>query len=382
MEREELQQLIASAATLAAATILDNYMWKDDVETKSKGESNMASTRQRFHITLPNGEKVWLTGNTVADAFSSGLQKYGAMFSKPKEESTPEFGTYALEWLHTYKKPKLRQTTYRSYESQLTKHIIPFFKGKPVGTVTTADIQSFFNERGHLSKSSARQMRIILHEIFTGAIEDGYCSKDPTQSKRLSLPEKVTEREALSTSDFRDIISNLQNLKADDARLLALLMFTGMRRGEVLGLRWDDVDLEDGLIYVRRGVTFKSNQPIVGKTKSKAGIRSIPISHQLLPYLSQPEKGYIVGGGEEPITESTFDRAWQRIERTIDLHGATPHIFRHTYLTQLSSAGVAPKTIQAIAGHSDINITMNRYVHKLDEGILDAGKKFSELTFC
>jgi len=380
LEREELQQLIASAATLAAATILDNYIRNDAKTPYSEGERSMAS-KKRFHITLPTGEKVWISGDTVSDAFISGMQRYGSLYSASVASSnTPRFDIYAKEWLTTYKKPKLRQTTYRTYENQLAKHIVPFFGDMDVGAITTGDIQRFFNAKGDMSKSSVRQMRIILHEIFSGAIEDGYRDKDPTESKRLSLPERVTEREALSTNDYSDIIKDLCLLEEKDALLLALLMFTGMRRGEVLGLCWEDID--DSVIHIRRSVTFKGNQPIVGKTKSKAGIRDIPISHQLRPYLAKRSVGYVIGGGDEPITESTFDRAWQRIERTIDLHGATPHVFRHTYLTHLASTGATVKTIQAIAGHADIQTTMNRYVHRRSEDILDAGKKFGELTFC
>lgn len=381
MEREELQQLIASAATLAAATILDNYIRNEDGDVPySEGERNMAS-KKRFHITLPTGEKVWISGDTVSDAFISGMQKYGSLYSASvASNNTPRFDIYAKEWLTTYKKPKLRQTTYRTYENQLAKHILPFFGEMAIGDVTTSDIQRFFNSKSDMSKSSVRQMRIILHEIFSGSIEDGHRSKDPTESKRLSLPERVTEREALSTNDYSDIIKNLCLLEEKDALLLALLMFTGMRRGEVLGLCWEDID--DSVIHIRRSVTFKGNQPIVGKTKSKAGIRDIPISHQLRPYLAKRSVGYVIGDGEEPITESTFDRTWQRIERTIDLHGATPHVFRHTYLTHLASTGTTVKTLQAIAGHADIQTTMNRYVHRRSEDILDAGKKFGELTFC
>lgn len=87
--------------------------------------------------------------------------------------------------------------------------------------------------------------------------------------------------------------------------------------------------------------------------------------------------GFIVGSSDAPITESTFDRAWQRIDKTIDLHGATPHVLRHTYLTELAAAEVDVKTIQAIAGHADIRMTMDRYVDKRFEKIRQAGETFN-----
>ncbi|MBP3644834.1 MAG: tyrosine-type recombinase/integrase [Clostridia bacterium] len=90
--------------------------------------------------------------------------------------------------------------------------------------------------------------------------------------------------------------------------------------------------------------------------------------------------GYVIGGGEQPITESMFDHALERIGKTINLHGATPHVLRHTYLTMLGETGTNIKTIQAIAGHADIQTTMNRYVYSRNEKLLEAGRNFDHLT--
>ena len=335
------------------------------------------SERQRLHITLPTGEKVWITGKTPSDMIANALKKYGGGASAKKE--APAFCSYAKEWLVLYKKPKLRQTTYRTYENQLNKHILPFFGSMPISDITTNELQRFFNAKSDMSKSSVRQMRIILHEICAGAVEDGYLEKDPTLSKRLSLPDRVTEREALSMEEFHDIVSSMPRLEEKDALLLALLIFTGMRRGEVLGLRWEDIS--DDMIHIKRSITYKGNRPIVGKTKSKAGVREIPITAQLRPYIASRKTGYVIGDGQEPITESTYDRTWERIGKTINLHGATAHVLRHTFLTVLSSTGATVKTLQAIAGHADIQTTMNRYVHKVSEDVLQAGERFGQLTF-
>ena len=105
-----------------------------------------------------------------------------------------------------------------------------------------------------------------------------------------------------------------------------------MRRGEVLGLRWDDI--HNGMIHVKRNVTHpQRNQPEITTPKTKAGIRTIPIIEPLqkilTPYL---KSGYIIGG-EKPLTLSAYRAMWRRISTTIDMHGATPHTLRHSYLT-------------------------------------------------
>ncbi len=78
---------------------------------------------------------------------------------------------------------------------------------------------------------------------------------------------------------------------------------------------------------------------------------------------------YVVGGKPTPISEKTFIRMWQRIERTIDLHGATPHVFRHTYMTFAQRAQIPVKTLQAIGGYADLATLQDRYVHTQNEDI-------------
>lgn len=88
--------------------------------------------------------------------------------------------------------------------------------------------------------------------------------------------------------------------------------------------------------------------------------------------------GFIIGG-ETPITLSIHRRMMERINRTIDLHGASPHIFRHSYATLLNDAGASVKTIQSIIGHSDVQTTINRYVHSRDEKKQEAVQSVNEM---
>lgn len=328
-------------------------------------------------IDLPDGRTVEVSGTTQKQLVERALKKYGS--GKPALPSIPTFGAYARKWWQLYKAPKHKPTTLQTYQNAMEKHIYPFFQSKPLNEITIDTVQQFFNLHMNLSWSSVRQMRILLHEVFSAAIEDGYMDKDPTASSRLVLPTKRSVREALPTEAFVDVMKQIACLEPEDARLLALLTYTGMRRNEVLGLRWEDIDLDERLVHVRRGATFTSNQPIIGTPKTKAGYRDIPITEHLLPYLQPVQKGgFVIGGGNTPITQSTYDRAMERIGKAINLHGATAHVFRHSYLTFLGTLNTNVKTIQAIAGHSDIQTTMNRYVHKDRQQIHLAGRAFSE----
>lgn len=333
--------------------------------------------RYTVKIDLPDGRKVEITGSTQKQLIERALEKYGS--GKEVHTSAPTFGIYARKWWGLYKVPKHKPTTLQTYSNAMEKHIYPFFQKIPLNQITIDTVQQFFNLHMNLAWSSVRQMKILLHEVFSAAMEDGYMEKDPTISSRLVLPTKKNVREALDTNAFVDVMKQIALLQPEDARMIALLTYTGMRRNEVLGLRWEDIDLGERLIYIQRGVTFTSNQPIIGTPKTKAGYRVIPITDHLLPHL-QParESGFVIGGDETPITQSTYDRAMERISKTINMHGATAHVFRHSYLTFLGTLNTNVKTIQAIAGHSDIQTTMNRYVHKDIAQVHLAGRQFGE----
>ena len=272
-----------------------------------------------------------------------------------------------------YKKPKLRPGTAMNYRLVISKHLVPFFGAMRLDAITTADVQRFYNQHAHQARSTVRTMGILLHGIFESAIEDGLCTIDPTRSKRLTMTQKKTVREALPIDQAQDIINNLHRLEPRDRVLVALLIFTGIRRGEALGLQWADIDFDRKLISINRAVRFAGNRGYIGPTKSSAGIRLIPLSPQLEDALnSVPHSGkYILGNGTLPITEMTYKRGWERICRTIDMHGATAHVLRHTYIT-MAAAHLDVKTLQTIAGHADISTTMNRYAHGREDKIIQA----------
>ena len=177
----------------------------------------------------------------------------------------------------------------------------------------------------------------------------------------------------------------MQVLKRDDGTsknrlFLALLIFTGARRGEILGLQWQDIDLNANVIHICRNATYTKNQATVGTPKTKSGFRDIPLFPDLLTYLLPvKEKGYLIVGNDAPISLIAFRRMWERIEKTINLHGATPHVFRHTMGTLLNDVGADVKTIQGVSGQRDFKTTANRYVHSRNERRQEAALKVSNL---
>ncbi|MBQ4074927.1 MAG: site-specific integrase [Clostridia bacterium] len=297
------------------------------------------------------------------------------------DKETITFGEYVENWLNVYKANQLKPATMATYKKHLHAHVLPAFGKRDITSITTEDIQLFLNERKHLAKKTLSSMRHFMGGIFKDAVEDGLIESDPTASRRISIPStKAFEREALPLEVFKEIMGNLDLLQPHDKRMLVLMMFTGMRRGEVLGLRWEDIDMDHGLIHIQRNVTHsQGNKPIIGTTKSKSGKRDIPLDGYVIECLTPMESKGFIFGGNEPITMTTYNNTMKRIRKTIDLHGATAHVFRHSYLTYMAGEETDMKTLQSIAGHSTISMTMDRYAHAQPQKIIAAGKKMHAL---
>ena len=362
--------------------------------TGSKGVPDMTKRhKQRVKIGVnQNGEPVykWVDGYSI-DELNDNIVKvyveYGLIdrftVGKPavKNGVCPTFLEYTSKWFETYKVPTLRHTTVSGYRSNLKIHIYPFFGKMRLDEITTESIQQFMNERAHLARNTMHTMLVLVSEALQSAYEDGLIPSNPAVSKRLTNPAKGKKvRDALTAEQYRSIRDKVGSLNLpDERRLLALLLYTGMRRGEVLGLRWEDIDFGKKLIHVNRSVTLVTNQPSVGETKTNSGKRIIPFDDKLTELLKPlGSDGYVIGG-KEPVTDMVFRRLYRNIEKQINIFGATPHIFRHTYITMLAKSGLDLKTVQRISGHADISTTLNIYTHVHESEIQSAGEKIGKL---
>ena len=152
-----------------------------------------------------------------------------------------------------------------------------------------------------------------------------------------------------------------------------------MRKGEVLGLRWEDIC--DGVIHVQRNITYPhKNKPNITTPKTKAGTRYIPIIPALLDFLSPMKKTGYIFGGDTPFRSSDFNAMWRQIEKSIDLHGATSHILRHSFLTYaVGESENDYKTVQGISGHSDVFTLVNRYAHPQEDIVIDLTNEIADI---
>ena len=284
---------------------------------------------------------------------------------------------YAFDWLN--RKRKLKENTRIFYEKHLKHYIIPTLGQMDIASISVSDVQMMLDKYNRLSRKTLKEMKSTLSQIFKYAISDELVRKNPCSSVDIVIPsERKKERQALPLSDYQDIIAHLESLTGKEKRFLALCLFTAMRRGEVLGLRWEDIYSD--LIHVKRNVTHpQKNRPSITTPKTKAGVRTIPLIEPLRQALSPFEESGFIIGGDEPITMTMYNTMWKHIQESVDTHGATPHTLRHSYLTYAVGATTDFKTIQGISGHSDVFTLMNRYAHPQEDKKVELSEEMTKI---
>jgi len=149
-----------------------------------------------------------------------------------------------------------------------------------------------------------------------------------------------------------------------------LCLFTGLRVGELCGLKWEDIDFDNAVLYVKRTVQRVSKNGkspvIIGTPKSKSSVRAVPIPAFVLDILRSYrncDDFYIITGKSKPTEPRTMQNRFKSILKNCDIRSINFHILRHTYATICIENGFDPKTLSELLGHADASITLNRYVH-------------------
>lgn len=284
------------------------------------------------------------------------------------------FAVWAREWLEIYKKGKVKdQTYYFTYQINVEKYLIPFFGTMRLQTIRQIDIQRYFNtvqnaETGAaLSASVLDKHKMILSSIFHAAIDNDLCFKNPVKNIKITSKPKQ-ERHVYTAEQAKQAEQYaLEHGRYD----IVLLMHTGLRRSELLGLQWTDLDFERKLLHVQRAVTQTKGGILIDKPKTKTSVRDVPISDFIIEILEKIERTgtYVIAGKnfDEPMKPHTYADHFavfmRKMQEETGLPILTPHELRHTYGTLLRENDVDIYTIQKVLGHSDISITSNIYVH-------------------
>ena len=333
----------------------------------------MAKTTQKKYqyktkaIQLPDGTRKYLRGKTQEELDEKVLKAQILVNSGVDICSEETFGHFAQMWYDIYKKPYLRESSLNMIKYVLNQHILPFIGGYRLRDISPMQIQAIMATMSDKSNSLQSKVLASLRSIFKAAQENGLVAKSPVSSMLKAGGKKTPEKIALTVAESQLLLDRVSNPRARTFLLIAL--HTGMRRGEIAGLRWDDVDFKTKVIHVRHNAVMgRYETTISDELKTSAGKRDIPMSEELEEWLLARKKNshsqYVIAmENHQPLTKSSYKSMWKLIERELPEAHVTAHILRHTYITRLFEAGLDIKEVQYLAGHSTVDMTLRVYTH-------------------
>ena len=289
-----------------------------------------------------------------------------------------EWFKYWIENLMT----DIRINTRVSYISKYRSWIKPMIGRLDVSMVKPFHCMQVLNsmKEAGLAKGSVDQVRIVMHELFTYAVENGLCTTNPvTKSVKASGKIVVFEDTRWLTKSEEELFLNEAKGRAH-YEAYAFILQTGLRYGELTGLMWSDIDFTNRTMKIQRSASYVEDHGefIVGEPKSKNGYRDIYLTDTAMDILESLSKDslYVFAKKGKPVKRANYNTQLKRIAKKIGIEPFSIHKLRHTFATRCIESGMKPKTLQKILGHSDITVTLNYYVHISDDEMILSMREF------
>lgn len=310
-------------------------------------------------------------------------------------------------WLFDYRIKDLKPKSFEKYEGIYRNYI----KGSTIGKIKLKDLrathlQKHYNELLDIYNkpvSTVKSLNTRLKPCLAEAEKQGYIQKN--YCKMVTLPkDNTTKKIKVLSSDQQKLF--IEAIKGHNLEVLFLVaLSTGLRLGEILGLKWSDIDFNTGTLTVNRTlqrVTHidrngnRESKVIEQLPKTKNSIRTIPIPKNILTKLkdhrleqnkNRLKLGDLYSNNDYifcdklgyPIDDKRPARNLKSILTKLDIEPIKFHGLRHTYATRLFEANVPPKTVQVLMGHYDISITLDIYTHVMEDTKLEAVEKLNEI---
>lgn len=322
-------------------------------------------------------------------------------FMKPGKTTMSE---YLERWLKEYAWPNLAPRTVEGYEHIIRRHLIPALGNIPLTQLKPEHLQRYCSEKlvagrcdgkGPLSPRTVRHHHVALHNALQSAVKWGLLLRNPADA--VSPPRSQRPRwHTLNEGDIGTLLEAAQ--KTPYYALFYLAIFTGMRRSELLALRWSDVDLILCQLYVTRTLHQLRDSSIVYRApKTAKGRRMIALSPSAVSVLREHREkqevilvrlGVLPRDDDlifsqlngSPLLPNSVTHAWVKLVRRIGLSGVRLHDARHSHASLMLKAGVHPKIVQERLGHASIGITLDTYSH-VSPGLQEAAaNRFDEMV--
>ncbi len=291
-------------------------------------------------------------------------------------------GEYLTRWLKDSVRGTVRVSTYEVHRHMIEPHIVPTLGRLKLKDLNPAHVRGFYREKldSGLSAATVRKMHSVLRKALKQAVMDGLIPRNVCESVK---PPKI-ERKEITPLDREQAKALLEAAGGDRlAALYVLAVHTGMREGELLGLKWEDADLERGVLRLRRALVREGGKTALGDLKTAKSRRSVRLTRAAADALRshlerQLEEMGRLGSLYQPgglvfATESGTlinpsnlrNRSFKPLLKRAGLPDICFHDLRHTCATLLLSQGTHPKLVQELLGHATIAMTLDTYSHFL-----------------
>ena len=298
------------------------------------------------------------------------------------EEFRMTLGEWMDKWLDEYMIFTVRESTLDGYRCMTNNQVKRFIGDKQLSSLTTADIQKFYNKikkQGRvkpnrdgsyeLADSMVRGIHMMLHEALDTAVKERLIAKNPTNG--TTIPKNnYAEKQILGDEQLTRF---LEEIKGEEYwyDFFYLEVMTGLRRGEICGLKWSDIDFGANKLRVQRSVSSKKGGGVnIGETKTNTGTRNIIMPPSVIDALRKRKQTAITAwvfpaflNPEQPIHPEAAYRKLKVILKHAGLPQIRFHDLRHTFATHAMKGGVDAKTLSGILGHTNASFTLDTYTH-------------------
>lgn len=298
---------------------------------------------------------------------------------------------YLAEWLAETAKPRIRPSTYTSYESIVRKHIVPAIGRVPVRKLTPQHVQRLLNEK-HAAGLNPKRMHGVLRAALNQAVKFGIV---PRNVATMVTPPRIAryEIEAFTPDQIRTLLASLKGHRLEALYSVAVAM--GLRQGEALGLRWEDVDFAGGTLRVRYALQridrkFELVEPKTQKSRRTLYLPALTLTALREHRTRQLEERLAYGPDwartdlvfttpvGTPIDSRNLTLSFQRLLKRIGLPKRRFHDLRHSCATLLLVQGVPARVVMETLGHSQITLTLNTYSHVPSELQREAATRMND----
>ena len=365
------------------------------------GLNQRKDKRYQARFTKQNGQRIEKNFQKVSEAKAwLNEQRYLDTIFITGDMTVNEWYEY---WIINFKQGIVADNTTKNYQKRYLYSIKKEIGNMQLKEVKQLHCQKILNDMFEIGYAygTIELTKITLHALFKGAVENNYLLKNPADGLKLkSFRLPITEEQrVLTRTEQRDFVNHISNHMY--ANVFLLILETGLRSGEVIGLQWKDIDFENKYLRVERVIAHDTNKGgfYYGQVKSKQSKRKIPLTNEAVRILNSQKElqdnlranfdksskswdGLIFTTAKgTPISPSTLRSAMTRTIKEINIDRsfnstnnkyeefkhAYLHSLRHTFATRCIENGMQPKTLQQILGHSTLGVTMDLYVHVTDE---------------